>query len=402
MNVLPPATATAASVRMSFAASESDLFPILLRGGLLQLPTFGFYRFWLKTEVRRHLWAHTLIGDEQFEYTGSGRELLIGFLVATVILIPIYVIYFLLALEAERQMAFASLPLILVLYPLLYYALFRGRRYRAARTVFRGIRFRMTGSGWMYFARAVPWDILTVITLGFAYPWRTAALERYVMRHTHYGDLAGEFAGKGWPLFKRMGWVWATYLALFVGLVFSVDQQNQWPARILGVLLGIATPLLFPTFRGIRLLWWLNGLRVGGVHTVSDLRTWSVVWCYVRATAWWFATAFAATVPIGFVVLFGRNAMVAISGSPHDVSEIVRIPTAIVGVVAIAAIYLAWLVAADLIERLFVSRGVWVAAIQSVTLTNIETLEAVVTSPDKLAGSVGEGLLDSFDIGPGF
>ena len=50
------------------------------------------------------------------EYTGRGRELLIGFLIALAILVPIYLGYFLVGLEAERWQAFASFPLIAFFY----------------------------------------------------------------------------------------------------------------------------------------------------------------------------------------------------------------------------------------------------------------------------------------------
>ena len=112
-------------------------------------------------------------------------------------LLPIYGGYFLLTLEAERLMAFASVPLGALLYVLGYYALYRARRYRATRTIFRGVRFWMTGSGLAYVGRAVLWDLLTLVTLGFAYAWRSAALERYKMRNTRYGDLQGAFVGSG-------------------------------------------------------------------------------------------------------------------------------------------------------------------------------------------------------------
>ena len=49
------------------------------------------------------------------EYTGRGKELLIGFLFALAILVPIYLAYFLVGLEAERFKAFASFPLFAVL-----------------------------------------------------------------------------------------------------------------------------------------------------------------------------------------------------------------------------------------------------------------------------------------------
>ena len=64
--------------------------------------TAGFYRFWLTTDIRRHLWSHTVVDGDGAEYTGRGKELLIGFLVAMAILVPIYLGYFILTLEAER------------------------------------------------------------------------------------------------------------------------------------------------------------------------------------------------------------------------------------------------------------------------------------------------------------
>ena len=58
------------------------------RGALLELETFGFYRFWLATNIRRHL-SSSVAGDA-LEYIDSGRELLIGFFFALAILVPIY------------------------------------------------------------------------------------------------------------------------------------------------------------------------------------------------------------------------------------------------------------------------------------------------------------------------
>jgi len=58
---------------MSVAAISTDIVPdaplaftgnngvfrrLVTRGALLELITFGFYRFWLTTDIRRHLWSH--------------------------------------------------------------------------------------------------------------------------------------------------------------------------------------------------------------------------------------------------------------------------------------------------------------------------------------------------------
>ena len=61
------------------------------------------------------------------------------------------------------------------------------------------------------------WGLLLIVTLGLALPWRTAALERYKMRHSYYGDLQGSFEGSGWEFFKRGWWLWLlTPIALYV------------------------------------------------------------------------------------------------------------------------------------------------------------------------------------------
>src|SRR3712207_3423042 len=189
---LPLASGEAASPPpgrpMSFTGDGGTFFKMLLRGGFLQIPTFGFYRFWLTTQVRRHLWSHTRIGSESFEYTGTAKEILIGFLIALAVLVPIYLAYFMLGVLAEEIQAFASIPLFLLLWVLGYFASYRSRNYRATRTTFRGLRFWMDGSGWAYAVRAILWDLATILTLGLAYPWRAAALERYKMRHTHFGS----------------------------------------------------------------------------------------------------------------------------------------------------------------------------------------------------------------------
>src|SRR5882724_2319293 len=112
-----PATSTvpAALAPVSFTGRNGDFRRLVVRGALLELITFGFYRFWLTTDIRRHLWSHTEIDGDALEYSGRGKELLFGFLIALAVLGPLFLIYFLMGLEAERIKEFASLPLYLLL-----------------------------------------------------------------------------------------------------------------------------------------------------------------------------------------------------------------------------------------------------------------------------------------------
>jgi uncharacterized membrane protein YjgN (DUF898 family) len=158
-NAALPQALVGHSERIVFTNERRDFFRLVRRGALLELITAGFYRFWLATDVRRSLWSGTSIDDHPLEYTGTARELLIGFLFALAILVPVYLVYFLIGIEAERAKAFASIPLILFFYAFSQFAIFRARRYRATRTVWRGVRFWMSGSGWAYSWRACLWTL---------------------------------------------------------------------------------------------------------------------------------------------------------------------------------------------------------------------------------------------------
>src|SRR5271154_5774011 len=259
----------ASSVQVSFAGDRSEFRQLVTRGAGLELITFGFYRFWLATDIRRHFWSHTSVDGDAPEYTGRGRELLIGFLFALAILVPIYLVYTLVGIEAERAKAFASFPLFLFFYLFGQFAIYRARRYRLTRTVWRGVRFWMDGSGWAYAMRAAGWTLLTVLTLGLLLPWREAALERYKMRHSYYGDLQGEFVGTGWEFFKRGWWLWLLAWTPFLvmiaaaiiarAIVAATGHPGKPSGETIGAVVGVVavammlvlplTPFLYDAFK---------------------------------------------------------------------------------------------------------------------------------------------------------
>src|SRR5689334_24670793 len=273
MSFVPQPSPSLPAVPASFSGERGEFFHLVSRGAALELVTLGFYRFWLATDIRRHLWTNTIVDGDAAEYTGRGRELLIGFLFAMAILVPIYLGYFLVTIEVERFKEFAGLPLILVFYVFGQFAIYRARRYRLTRTVWRGVRFWMDGSGWAYALRSTLWALLAIVTLGIALPWRAAALERYKMQHSWYGDLQGRFEGEGWALFKRVWWIGV--LMPFALIVFP------------------ALPFLYSRYKSEEWRWWISGIRFGGVTLESRLAPtalrglyWSVIgWYMVLSTA---------------------------------------------------------------------------------------------------------------------
>ncbi len=154
MSFLPqPPPLPAAST--SFSGARGTFFRLVGRGAALELVTLGFYRFWLATDIRRHLWTNTIVDGDAAEYTGRGKELLIGFLFAMAILVPIYLAYFLVSVEAERFKGFAGVPLVIGFYAFGQFAIYRARRYRLTRTVWRGVRFL---DGWLGLVLCRPLD----------------------------------------------------------------------------------------------------------------------------------------------------------------------------------------------------------------------------------------------------
>ncbi len=145
--------------------------------------------------VGRHLWANTLVDGDAAEYTGRGEELLIGFLIALAILVPIYLGYFLIGLEAER---FPSLRqhsadrLLLHVPPVcdLSRAALPPDAHGVARRAVLDERFGLD----LYLA-GIAVGPLDDPDARADLPWRTAALERYKMRHSHYGNLRGSSRG---------------------------------------------------------------------------------------------------------------------------------------------------------------------------------------------------------------
>jgi uncharacterized membrane protein YjgN (DUF898 family) len=366
-----PRASIARSERIGLTGERRDFLRLVRRGALLELITAGFYRFWLTTDIRHSLWSSTSIEGHAFEYTGTAKELLIGFLFALAILVPIYLVYFLIGIEAERAKAFASIPLILFFYAFSQFAIFRARRYRTTRTVWRGVRFWMSGSGWAYSWRACLWGLLTLLTLGLALPWRASALEDYKMRHLHYGDLPARFEGTGWALFKRTWWLWLLSLPI------------------------ITLPFTYPAYKAALWRWWVSGIRFGEVRFESDLRTGSLMGLYWAAIGWTtllvVADVIVLTVVITVAVLFGGK----LGGTSAMLLFSRQHPYLILG--ANIANYLVLLLCIGVVVRVYLLRGLWERVVTSTTAYDLDRADYVRVAGVP-ASALGEGFADGLDV----
>ena len=377
----------------SFSGDRGEFRRLVVRGTGLELITVGFYRFWLATDIRRHLWSNTDIGDDAAEYTGNGKELLLGFLFALAILVPIYVVYFLIGLEAERAKAFASFPLFLFFYLFGQFAIYRARRYRLTRTVWRGVRFWMSGSGWAYAARSVLWGIAMILTIGLLLPWREAALERYKMRHSYYGDLEGSFAGTGWDFFKRGWWLWLLGFLALILVVWALAKKVP-AASLLPFLLMLAVPFLYGAFKAVEWRWWLSGIRFGDVRLESALSRTALMGLYWKVIGWFLLlTVSFSGYTFACLTLIAAMKQVPMAKLIVPGSLQANIPV----IVPLAIGYLALILAMNVVMRMYLLRDVWARVVSSTTVHNIEAA-ANVTAMGEPANALGEGFADGLDV----
>jgi uncharacterized membrane protein YjgN (DUF898 family) len=390
-----PPLPTETAQPVAFTGVRGDFRRLVMRGAMLELVTLGFYRFWLATDMRRHLWSHTTVGGDAPEYTGTAKELLIGFLFALAILAPIYLAYFLIGLEVELYKAFASIPLVLFFYLFYEFARYRARRYRLTRTIWRGVRFWMKGSGWLYAFQAGLWTLLVIVTLGLAVPWSHAALERYKMKNSFYGDLPGAFDGTGWGLFKQ---VWTLWLAmvLVIGFIAVLGSIAAGGAVLVSVLAMLLVPFVYAVYKAIEWRWWVSGIRFGEVRFESKLATGGLMGLYWAVIGWSLLIVLALflwMMLVGALVyaLFAKS-----GGTGAEVGAmIVQSPLVIVLVVVG---YLMCALAFGVVVRMYLRRDVWARVVASAVVYNLAAADNVAARGEA-ANALGEGFADGLDIG---
>jgi len=413
----PAETAPPPANGARFTGNERAFWWLLIRGAVLLLVTLGIYRFWLATDVRRFLWSNTEIAGDGLEYIGTARELLLGFLIAIALLVPVNMAFFLAAFaqgiigQLSGVIALAALAL------LGQFAVYRARRYRLTRTVYRGIRFHQTGSAWRYAVCAIFWWGMIALTLGLAYPFAQASLERFKLRNTYYGDLQGHFVGSGMRLFFRGVLLWLAVMGPFVfGLMMAIgavdwtavgeavrrggddvlgriEAANVGPAfafAVLSISWSVVTvAVLYPAFQAMVLRWWISGLRFGELTVASKLRTRAVYAVYLRFM--WMAllagVVLAIALGITLALIGGLEAWLGKGALTELLTTAILVGTYVVVALAYSTIYQAT-----------VKIRLWKTSFESIELSGLDALNRV-KAVGGASSAVGEGLADALNVG---
>jgi len=416
-----PGMPVAAAPAVRFVGDRRAYWRLLIRGAALLAVTLGIYRFWFATDVRRFLWSNTEVAGETLEYTGTPFELLIGFLFAIALLVPLYVGFFAVALNLGPIGQFASVLGFPILAFLGHFAVYRARRYRLTRTVYRGIRCHQGGSAFRYAVCALFWWALIALTLGLAYPFAQSRLERFKMRHTYYGNLQGRFEGSGLRLFLRGLPMWLVVIGpLAAALAYSVatvewrkvvaaaastssgsefinQLEGAFPAVYAAIVVAITAvamsvtmaAILFPVFQAMTLRWWLSGLRFGALTLCSHLRTGQIYGAYLRFL--WYGLLFllAASILAG-----GAYFALSVALSAIRKTELIEIVNAMAGL----GFYVTMMLGFSTIYQGTVKLSLWRCGVESIELEGLAALDQVKAEGTP-SSALGEGLADALNVG---
>lgn len=401
----------------AYGGEGGALFGLALKTGLLTLITLGIYRFWAKTRIRRYMWSATAPGGAPFEYTGTGLEKFLGFLIAVVVLALYLGVVQLLLFFAGltlipggnsqeailRQMAATYITLFAVL-PLVFFAQYRSRRYLLSRTRWRGIRFGAEQGALGYMWRALGYTLLTIVTLGLLAPLAAFKLEKYMVDRTWFGDAQFEQGGRWTMLYGSMKHIFiAVAIMIGLGVLAAVVDNPAFAALIpLIGLLWLYFGFFYFQVDSFRRM--AQHKKVGDhVGFESEPKVWTVI-------GYTLLGALAASAALFAIIMFG--ALVGFSFIGFSSFEVFTNPEAIgaqepdptgmfIGGAIITISYILSIIVAGALILVMVSQPIISHYVTSTTILNASQLDTVrQRGGDEMVDA--EGFADALDVGGGF
>jgi uncharacterized membrane protein YjgN (DUF898 family) len=387
---------------------SGSLAKLLLRNAALNLITLTIYRFWAKTRVRQYFWHAVRLDGEPLEYTGLGRELLIGFLIVLAVLAPATLVWSTAQtlLHADPiGLGIAQFIYFLAVYVLIHAATFRARRYRLARTRWRGIRAGQDGSTWRYIRLCLLWGLASMVTLGLAYPWMRIAQQRYLMNNTRFGDRPFSFDAPALPLLGS--WLivlmptllfYASLAGFFWGFWAITPEDTEASKKYFAEAFSrrggfLAASAVFLVALGVSWLWYRLAefryfaahTRLGAISVVSYARAWPilgrVILCLVVLAGFVLLMSILLTLGIWLVLSAFRDNV--------DAVAILPLTLLLAGLIAFLLRRFWW--------TLIVTTGIARHVCETLEISGIEELDSIsqTVTPEQ---KYGEGLADSFEV----
>ena len=389
---------TSGQINGQYRGTRGELFPLAISVALLTFVTLGIYRFWGKTRIRKYIWSSTVGDGDAFEYTGTGLEKFLGFLVAIVALaIYLGVVQMLLfflglsySVDLETPQGILALNALIyinlfALLPLIFYAMYRARRYKMARTRWRGVRFGMEKGAWGFAARAIGYGLLTLVSFGALFPLGNFKLEKYMADRSYFGDARFEQGGKWTALYGAAKHVFIGLGVLIAGVAIGGVAQSEALMGI-AVLVGYIWLMVgFVYYRVHSFRYMAENRRLGDQITFTATPTTGEVIKIYIIGALIMAVVVAVLVFIGGL-LFGAAMSMAGIGN-----------MGLVGVLGVV-LYLIALVLLGAMTLVFITQPTIAHFITNFTVHNADALNDIQQRAME-TGVDAEGFADALDIG---
>ena len=292
MDVMRNAGAAEDRRAIRFTGNWREYLPIAATNVLLIIVTLGIYRFWAAARERRYLWSRTHVIDDTLEWSGTGKEMFVGFLMVIAVLLPffLFIQFAFPAMIARGHNLFAGL-LITAFYIgiiwLVGFARFRATRYRLSRSWWHGIRGGSDDSG-ANFATEYFWrTIVTAFTLFLAFPWATTRLWNARWNQMSFGphrfeaNLSSEGLWRRWLFIYTVPFIGLVVGRILTGLGFAAfSGSGSGPNLGLAVIFGLIFGLFYLAIPLASLHWYAKffrqaaaSLRLGELEFGFEART---------------------------------------------------------------------------------------------------------------------------------
>jgi uncharacterized membrane protein YjgN (DUF898 family) len=204
--------------RLQFFGEGLEYFKIMIVNWLLTLVTLGFYYPWARAKRLSYLYGNTALNEDRFHFSGTGKEMFIGFIKVVLFYIAVLAFYFFLVTVVNSPIL-AILFLYIPLLGIIPFAIHGSFRYRMSRTSYRGVRFGYRGDRNFLVKNFFIWLFLTIVTFGIYAFWMQINIIRYTTENIRYGDVefANDSKGKDWFLLNLKGY----FLTIFTLGIYS-------------------------------------------------------------------------------------------------------------------------------------------------------------------------------------
>lgn len=294
--------------RLTFTyVPRKGLLKLTIVNFLLSLVTFTIYRFWAKTNVRKHIWSCVHINGEPLEYTGTGKELFMGALVVFACLfLPVIILGAAIGIiygPDSPLLLVIQYVLIIVIYVFWGFAVYKARKYQLSRTNWRGIRGTLVGSAMTYSLLFFGSLLAKSMSFGWATPVMNTVLQEQITNDMRFGDAAFKFKGRAGPLYPTYALCWLLTLggiiaaivvvasSQYVQNLFQSDFGGAEPDK-LAVYITVAiaafflltlliVPMLWSIYIAKELRTFANYTRFDGVPFSLDASAGAVIWLAV-------------------------------------------------------------------------------------------------------------------------